>query len=95
MSTHPSKCQTAPFTRPYTFAKHVVHAVDAFYADQMDALSRDEKVEYVADIGGGGFIWACWMEMVNEEDIITPQMLPFLADQAPEQIPRSLTQAPM
>ena len=56
----------------------------------MDALSRDEEVEYVADIGGGVFIWAGWVEMINEEDIIIPQMLPFLTDLAPEQLPRSL-----
>ena len=56
----------------------------------MDALYRDEEVEYVADIGGGVFIWAGWVEMINEEDIIIPQMLPFLTDLAPEQLPRSL-----
>lgn len=57
----------------------------------------DEKVEYVGDIGGGAFNWAGWLEMVNEEDVITPQMLPFLTDQVPDQLPRSLVskQEPM
>jgi hypothetical protein len=68
----------------------LAQAVDPFYADQMDALSRNQAVEYVADIGGGGFNWAGWMEMINEGDIITPQMIPFLTDQVPEQLPRSL-----
>lgn len=64
--------------------------MDRYYLDQMDALFNGEHVEHTPDFGGGGYIWAGWVEMVNEGDSITPQMLPFLADLAPDLVPPSV-----
>ncbi|KAG8811414.1 hypothetical protein FRC19_003798 [Serendipita sp. 401] len=89
ISIHPSKCTTTPFTRPYTFKKRLIQAIDPYYTSKMEELVGDVHAENV-DLGGSGFVWGAWYEMVDEEEVLSYSLVSFLADVSPLLLPDSL-----
>lgn len=100
LSVHPSKCSTTPFGPPFQFGKRLVQAIDPYYIDKMERIAA---LPYVSDsdggdLGGGIFEWGGWYQMLDEEDVITPQVVCFLGDVAPWMLPQSILakrEAPM
>jgi hypothetical protein len=88
--THPSKCTVAPFRRPYTFGKHIIQALDPYYTALLERRGAGYSAPNLVDLGGGGSTWGAWYQLLDKGDVITPHMLPFLADVVPELLPDSL-----
>lgn len=90
ISTHPSKCIPTPFTRPYTFARHLIQAVDPYYMTILESRGYGYAVTNPADLGGGGSVWGAWLQMKDREDVASTPLMAFLADVSPELLPELL-----
>jgi Thioesterase-like superfamily len=90
IATHPSKCIAAPFKRPYAFAKHILQAVDPYYATLLESRGHGYAVTNPVDLGGGGSVWAAWFQMKDAEDIASTPLVAFLADISPDLLPEFL-----
>ncbi|KAG8772591.1 hypothetical protein FRC15_002630, partial [Serendipita sp. 397] len=55
----------------------------------MEELVGDVHAEDV-DLGGSGFVWGAWYEMVDEEEVLSYSLVSFLADVSPLLLPDSL-----
>ncbi|KAG8801030.1 hypothetical protein FRC18_007892 [Serendipita sp. 400] len=89
ISIHPSKCTTTPFDRPFTFKRRLVQAVDPYYLAKMEELVGDVHTGDV-DLGGSGFVWGAWYEMIDEDEVLSYSLVSFLADVSPALLPISL-----
>ncbi|KAG8813806.1 hypothetical protein FRC17_001412 [Serendipita sp. 399] len=89
ISIHPSKCTTTPFTRPYLFKDRLIQAIDPYYIAKMEELAGNAYADDV-DLGGSGFVWGGWYEMVDEDEVLSYSLVSFLTDVSPLFLPDSL-----
>lgn len=88
--THPSKCTFSPFTRPFSFSKYLVQAIDPYYLELLEKRGNGYSATNPMDLGGGGSTWGGWYQQLDQRDFITLQMLSFLGDIVPELLPESV-----
>ena len=68
----------------------MIQAIDPYYMALLDKRGDVDSSTSPVDLGGGGTSWGGWYQLLDKEDKITAQMLPFLGDAVPELLPDSL-----